>query len=78
MPRQGWSRTRRVRCPIACGRKCDLDGVEGEGPEYETLWAYSANCGIDKLEPVIEANNLCNEYGLDTISAGATIACAME
>jgi aldehyde:ferredoxin oxidoreductase len=66
------------RCPIACGRRCSLNGVEGEGPEYETLWAYSANCGVDKLEPVIEANNLCNEYGLDTISAGATIACAME
>ena len=66
------------RCPIACGRKCNLDGEEGEGPEYETLWAYSAACGIDKLEPVIRANNLCNEYGLDTISAGSTIACAME
>lgn len=66
------------RCPIACGRKCALNGTEGEGPEYETLWAYSANCGIDQLEPVIEANNLCNDYGLDTISAGATIACAME
>jgi len=66
------------RCPIACGRRCNLNGVEGEGPEYETLWAYSANCGVGRLEPVIEANNLCNEYGLDTISAGATIACAME
>ena len=66
------------RCPIACGRHCSLDGVEGEGPEYETLWAFSADCGIDSLEPVIRANNLCNEYGLDTISTGATIACAME
>jgi len=66
------------RCPIACGRRCQVDGEEGEGPEYETLWAYSADCGIDRLEPVIQANNLCNEYGLDTISAGATIACAME
>ena len=66
------------RCPIACGRYCNLNGEEGEGPEYETLWAFSANCGIDKLEPVIQANNLCNDYGLDTISAGATIACAME
>lgn len=62
------------RCPIACGRKC----ADGEGPEYETLWAYSADCGIDDLEAVIKANNFCNEYGLDTISAGATIACAME
>ena len=66
------------RCPIACGRKCVLNGEEGEGPEYETLWAYSANCGVGQLEPVIQANNLCNEYGLDTISAGCTIACAME
>jgi aldehyde:ferredoxin oxidoreductase len=55
-----------------------VDGVEGEGPEYETLWAYSASCGVDDLEAIIRANNLCNEYGLDTISAGATVACAME
>ena len=65
-------------CPIACGRRCRLDGVESEGPEYETLWAYSANCGVDDLAAVIKANNFCNEYGLDTISSGATIACAME
>ena len=65
-------------CPIACGRRCAVDGEEGEGPEYETLWAYSAGCGVDDLVAVIRANNLCNEYGLDTISAGATIACAME
>ncbi len=66
------------RCPIACGRLTEVDGVKGGGPEYETIWAYSADCGIDDLEPVIKANRLCNEYGLDTISAGATIACAME
>lgn len=65
-------------CPIACGRHSKVNGVEGEGPEYETLWAYSANCGVDDLAAVIKANNLCNEYGLDTISSGATIACAME
>lgn len=66
------------RCPIACGRHCQVDGVEGEGPEYETLWAYSADCGVTDLPAVIKANNLCNDYGIDTISAGATIACAME
>lgn len=66
------------RCPIACGRRCKLDGVEGEGPEFETLWAYSTDCGVYDLPAVIKANNLCNEYGMDTISAGATIACAME
>jgi len=65
-------------CPIACGRRCRVDGVEGEGPEYETVWAYGADCGVDDLPAIIKANNWCNEYGLDTISAGATIACAME
>ncbi len=65
-------------CPIACGRYSKVDDVEGEGPEYETVWAYGANCGIDDLPAIIKANKLCNEYGLDTISAGATIACAME
>ena len=65
-------------CPIACGRLSSLEGVEAEGPEYETIWAYSANCGVDDLAAVIKANNWCNQYGLDTISAGATIACAME
>ncbi|MHC4461313.1 MAG: aldehyde ferredoxin oxidoreductase family protein [Planctomycetota bacterium] len=65
-------------CPIACGRRSRLDGIEAEGPEYETTWAYSADCGVNDLEAVIKANNWCNEYGLDTISAGTTIACAME
>ena len=66
------------RCPIACGRYCKVDGVEGEGPEYETIWAYSTDCGVYDFPAVIKANNLCNDYGFDTISAGATIACAME
>ena len=66
------------RCPIACGRKTCVDGVDGGGPEYETLWAFSADCGVDDLTAVIKANRWCNEYGLDTISAGSTIACAME
>jgi len=65
-------------CPIACGRYTKVDDVEGEGPEYETIWAYGASCGVDDLPAIIKANKLCNEYGLDTISAGATIACAME
>ena len=66
------------RCPIACGRYSKADDVEGEGPEYETVWAYGASCGVDDLPSIIKANKLCNEYGLDTISSGATIACAME
>jgi aldehyde:ferredoxin oxidoreductase len=65
-------------CPIACGRYSKVDDVEGEGPEFETLWAYGAGCGVDDLPAIIKANKWCNEYGLDTISAGSTIACAME
>ncbi len=65
-------------CPIACGRYSKAGSVEGEGPEYETIWAYSADCGVDDLVAIIKANKWCNEYGIDTISTGATIACAME
>lgn len=65
-------------CPIGCGRYCRVDSEEGGGPEYETVWAFGADCGVSDLAAIIKANNLCNEYGLDTISTGATIACAME
>lgn len=70
------------RCPIACGRLTEVNepGYEGkgEGPEYETLAAIGSSCGIDNLAAVIKANYYCNELGLDTISTGMTIACAME
>jgi aldehyde:ferredoxin oxidoreductase len=69
-------------CPIACGRVTKVDDPEfkgeGEGPEYETLYAFGSNCGVDNLAAVTKANYLCNELGLDTITMGATIACAME
>jgi aldehyde:ferredoxin oxidoreductase len=65
-------------CPIGCTRVSRTDKVEGEGPEYETTWAFGAQCGIDDLAAIIEANALCNDLGLDTISTGSTIACAME
>jgi aldehyde:ferredoxin oxidoreductase len=65
-------------CPIACTRVTRTSRASGEGPEYETLWAFGAACGIGDLEAIAEANYLCNDLGLDTISAGATIACAME
>jgi aldehyde:ferredoxin oxidoreductase len=51
---------------------------EGEGPEYETAWGFGADCGIDNLDAITKANYLCNEIGLDTISMGSTIACAMD
>ncbi len=66
-------------CPISCGRVVKLpNGLKGEGPEYETGWALGANCGVSNLIAITEANFLCNELGLDTISVGVTISCAME
>ncbi len=69
-------------CPIACGRRTrvDVPGFEGEGegPEYETVYAMGSNCLIDDLAAVTKANYLCNELGMDTITMGATVACAME
>ncbi|UCD73345.1 MAG: aldehyde ferredoxin oxidoreductase family protein, partial [Candidatus Bathyarchaeota archaeon] len=70
-------------CPIVCGRWSRIEsgpqkGTEGEGPEYETLWSLGATCGVDDLDMVSTANWLCNKYGLDTISAGGTVAFAME
>jgi aldehyde:ferredoxin oxidoreductase len=65
-------------CIVKCGRVCEFDGESGEGPEYEPDWAFGPDCGIDDLKAVARANNLCNEYGLDAISAPTTIACLME
>jgi aldehyde:ferredoxin oxidoreductase len=48
------------------------------GPEYETLWAFGPDCGVSNLTAIARANYLCNQLGLDTISTGSTIACAME
>ncbi len=54
-----------------------VDPVYG-GPEYETLYSFGSNCGIDDLAAVAYANQLCNMYGMDTISCGSTIAWAMD
>jgi aldehyde:ferredoxin oxidoreductase len=75
-----------VRESLAAGRKgcfgcrlrCTPRVGQGEGPEYETLWALGADCGVSDLGLVQAANRWCGELGLDTISTGATIACAME
>jgi aldehyde:ferredoxin oxidoreductase len=69
-------------CIISCGRVTKvtnpLFGGVGEGPEYESAWGFGADEGINNLDAILKANFLCNEYGLDTIAVGATIACAME
>lgn len=71
------------QCVINCGRvvkvkKGPYDGEEIAGPEYETLGLLGSNCLIDDLGVVIKANELCNRYGLDTISTGNVIGFAME
>ena len=70
-------------CIIGCGRRVTINrgisaGMEIGGPEYETLAALGAMCLVDDLQAIAEANDLCNRYGLDTISTGSTIAFAME
>jgi aldehyde:ferredoxin oxidoreductase len=70
-------------CPIACKRVVKVDDgpyrtKEGPGPEYETCCTFGSYIENDNLEGIIKANELCNRYGLDTISCGATIAFAME
>jgi aldehyde:ferredoxin oxidoreductase len=65
-------------CPISCTRITRTENGEGEGPEYESTWAFGAECGIDNLTAITDANYLCNDLGLDTISTGVTIGCAME
>jgi len=69
------------RCPIACGRETRAPGLgvsKVDGPEYETLGAFGSLMQVSDLESVIYAGHLCNLFGLDTISTGATIALACE
>jgi aldehyde:ferredoxin oxidoreductase len=70
-------------CPIACGRIAEVkEGKfktpEHEGSEYESLAAFTAYVLNDSIEAAINATYLCNEYGIDTISAGGIAAFAME
>jgi aldehyde:ferredoxin oxidoreductase len=70
------------RCPISCGRLTEVpDGQykgKGEGPEYETISSLGTGCGVSNLAALTKANYLCNEFGMDTITTGMTIAAAME
>ncbi|MFW9822946.1 MAG: aldehyde ferredoxin oxidoreductase family protein [Candidatus Thorarchaeota archaeon] len=68
-------------CAVRCKRVISIPGKvnpEYGGPEYETLATFGTYCGVTDLETICLCNQLCNMYGLDTISAGATIAFAME
>ncbi|MGC9469423.1 MAG: aldehyde ferredoxin oxidoreductase family protein [Anaerolineae bacterium] len=71
-------------CPIRCKRVVEVndedytvDPLYG-GPEYETIGAFGSNCGVDDLRAISKANEICNAYGLDTISTGMAVSFAME
>jgi aldehyde:ferredoxin oxidoreductase len=73
------------KCSLACGGSMK-DVYDGNGesyehshkPEYETIGALGTMCNNDDLVSIIKGADMCNAYGLDTISAGATIAFAMD
>lgn len=71
-------------CAIACKRVVNVDTPdfnakpEYGGPEYETVSATGSNCGVDDLAAISMANELCNRYGIDTISTGVMVSFAME
>lgn len=70
-------------CPVGCSqikvaKTGSYAGILTEGPDFETIYAYGSGVGIDEVDPIIAADRLADELGLDTISSGVTIAFAME
>ena len=70
-------------CPVGCSqlrlaRTGPYAGVLSEGPEFETLYSFGGQTGVDNMDSIIAADRLCDELGLDTISTGVTIGFAME
>ena len=70
-------------CPVACSqiriaKSGDFSGTLTEGPEFETSWSFGGTTGVTDVSAIYLADRLCDEYGLDTISVGTTIALAME
>lgn len=70
----------------SCAMRCEHTVVVAEGPykgtmtrmEYESLWALGPFCGVDRLDAIIKAMDLCNYYGIDSISAGVIAGFAMD
>jgi aldehyde:ferredoxin oxidoreductase len=68
-----------LSCPSNCTLVVAVPGTAaGHAPEYETIGAFGSMCECDRIEVIALCNELCNDYGLDTISAGNTIAFVME
>jgi aldehyde:ferredoxin oxidoreductase len=69
-------------CPIACIQVTEVEDPaflgKGEGPEYRSIALIGASCGIDNINAIAKINYLCDEMGIDALSYGSAIACAME
>lgn len=71
-------------CIVRCKRVVESEWRNNKllpeygGPEYETIATFGSYCGVDDLHAVTYANQLCNQYGVDTISCGATLSWAMD
>lgn len=67
-------------CTITCSRVYmdEKGNYLTKGPEYETVWANGANCGIDDLDAIARLDRLYDDYGLDTIEMGVALGVAME
>ncbi|MFZ7111105.1 MAG: aldehyde ferredoxin oxidoreductase family protein [Desulfatiglandales bacterium] len=69
-------------CPFACGKRSRIKDPEyprtAKGPEHESMALLGSNCGVVDMEDICRANYLCNDLGMDTITTGAMISCAME
>lgn len=71
------------RCFLACGKVTTVPdgrhaGLQVEGPEYETIFAFGGLCGVDDLAEILYLNDICDRLGLDTITAGNVAAFAIE
>ena len=70
----------------SCAMRCEHIAVVSEGPykgtttrvEYEPLWAFGPHCGVDRLDAILKAMDLCNYYGLDSLSTGNIVGFAMD
>ncbi|KIX15362.1 aldehyde ferredoxin oxidoreductase family protein [Dethiosulfatarculus sandiegensis] len=71
-------------CMTGCMIRCSGIYVDEKGdyvskwPEYETVWAWGPNCGIDDLDAIARIDYMCDDFGLDTIDTGCAMAVAME
>lgn len=71
------------RCFFACGKLTTAEtgrhkGLTVEGPEYETIYAFGGLCCLAEMEEILYLNDLCDRWGIDTISAGNIAAFAIE